>query len=438
MKEAFSLIYIIWFLRLFKPEWILAYYVPGIGFIRTLPTVFLLLLLFYVVIIRGKRLRVDPGIFLFFLAIAVSTLFSVNMGRSKQAFFGFIDTMLFVALNGVLIKKDEEIERIFNFYMAAMVFYFIVGIIHMKEGVGNGAVVPFHVALSDEDAYGPFMGIGAQLGLMLSAKDGKTRYGYLIIGLLCVLGVIASYARGAFLCLCATSGFIWYRSKRKMLLVGIGAVFAIFLVIGASLFFNGGQYWEEIVSVQHSLGDEASEGRHFLFRKAVQIFSDNLHNTLIGVGPFNYGHALVNLTSHQEAGERGVEVGQLYGRDTHNIYLQMLAELGSFGLIAFAIMIIIFWRKNNAVQRNYRRALGRSRLRQEGDETRFSRDRKYNYYALALQSAMVIFLLNGLFYNILYYHWLWDLLILNALIYEGSRRALPSGSPAPTRERVYA
>lgn len=438
MKEAFSLIYIIWFLRLFKPEWIIAYYVPGTGVIRGLPTLFLYLLLLYVVFVRGQKLKIDMGVFVFFLSIAVSTVFAMNTGRARDAFFGMLDTLIFFALNVVLIKKDEEIERIFNFYMAAMVFYFFAGIIHMREGVGNGAVVPFHVALSDEDAFGPFMDLGVVMGLLLSVKDGKVRYGYLIVGLLCTLGLIASDARGAFLSLCAGILFIWYRSKRKMLLMGIGSVFAAFVLISTSLFFEGGEYWKEIASVRESVVDEASEGRHFLMKKAFQIFFDSPGNTLVGVGPFNYGIALVTVTTDQEAGERGVQLGHLYGRDTHNVYLQILAEQGSLGVITFAMMIGIFWRKNNAIQKVYQRSLKHPHRQHEKEEKLISRNRKYNYFALALQAAMVTFLLNGIFYNIVYYHWVWDLLILNYLAYESSRRTLPSESPVPIRERVYA
>ncbi|MCG3116098.1 MAG: O-antigen ligase family protein [Candidatus Manganitrophus sp. SA1] len=439
MKEAFSLIYIIWFLRLFKPEWIIAYYVPGTGVIRGLPTLFLYLLLLYVVFVRGQKLKIDMGVFVFFLSIGVSMVFALNTGRARNGFFGMLDTLIFFALNAVLIKKDEEIERIFNFYMAAMAFYFFAGIIHMREGVGNGAVVPFHVALSDEDAFGPFMGLGAAMGLLLSAKDGKIRYSYLAVALFCSLGVIASYARGAFLCLCATSVFIWYRSKRKMLMAGTIVSLAVFFVIGASLFFDLSEYWEEIVSVRHSITDESKDGRHFLNRKAVEIFSDSIGNSLIGVGSFNYGIALLTVTSEQEAEEKaGRQLGQLYGRDTHNIYLQILAEQGSLGVITFAIMLGLFWRKNNFVQRKYKLSLSQSRRHLESKEKLLSRDRKYNYYALALQTAMVTFLLNGLFYNILYYHWVWDLLILNYLVYEASRKTLPSESPVPVRERVYA
>lgn len=436
MKEAFSLIYIIWFLRLFKPEWILAYYVPGIGFIRGLPTLFLYLLLLYVVFVRGQKLRVDKSFFIFFLSIAVSTIFAMNTGRARQGFFGMVDTLIFFALNVALIRDDKEIERIFNIYVAAMVFYAIVGMAY--KGGGGGAIVPFHVALSDEDAFGPFMGLGAPLGLMLSAKDGKIRYGYLCVGLLCTMGMIASFARGAFVSFCAMLVFIWYRSNRKMLLAGIGVVFVFFFLIGATLLFDGGRYWEEMATIDDSLVDESTEGRHFLNRKAFQIFSHNIQNTLIGVGPFNFGHALVAVTTDQEAQARGVQLGQLYGRDTHNVYLQILSEQGSIGVITFAVMIGAFWRKGNTIIKKYRRVLGHSSPHYKGEENLVLRLRKHHYFAYALQGAMVAFLMNGLFYNILYYHWLFDLLILNYLVYENGRIAFPSEKPVRIREQVYA
>ena len=69
-------------LRLFKPDWIVAFYFPVFGPLRAVATPLLYLLLLLPRPAERRRLRFDPGYFLFFVAILLSTVFAENTGRA--------------------------------------------------------------------------------------------------------------------------------------------------------------------------------------------------------------------------------------------------------------------------------------------------------------------------------------------------------------------
>lgn len=410
---AERLLYVLWILRLFKPEWVLSYYVPGASFLKS-GTTLLLYGLFAYLMVKGHRIRVDKTLLLFSLSILASTLFAVNTGLARGVLFGFVDTMIFLSINATVIKEGHQIKKILWLYLGSLAVYAIPGVIF-------GGRVPFHVFLSDEDAFGPFMDLGIPLCYFLAQTDQKARYKYVLVGLMCSVGLVASFARGAFLAFCGALVFIWLQSPRKLLMALAGVGFGIFFAISATLLFGGAKYWEEMASIDESLHDEKKDGRHWLIEKAFMMYFEN---SVIGVGPRNYGPALTRASYAQDAEKRtGWQLAQLYTRVPHNIYLQVLTELGSVGALCFVAMIYAALRRNIRVQREFLRR--RSKM---GDASETSSLEQYYYYSLALNGATIVFLMNGLFYDILYYHWFYDFLILGYVTHAQFHAHLP---PSP-------
>jgi len=395
-----NLLLFLWVLRLFKPEWILSYYIPGIGIIRAIPTV-ILYLIFLGFCLSKEEKRFDKPYLLFFLSILISTIFAENTGLGRLLLRDAIDSFIFYTLSVSIMRADKDTDRLINLYLASLVFYGICGILHK-------GTVPFHVALEEEDAFGPFMAMGVPLSFYAAFRDKETKYRNIIIAFLCAGGVIASFARGAFISLCAVLLYIWYKFHNKIVISFALGLFAIVVVIAAGFLFKQNLFWKEMATI--SRAHEEDTGRKFLWNKALVMFTSH---PIAGVGPGNFGFVLFSVTTEEELEPRGVRLVQVYGRVVHNIYLQILAELGLLGAFSFIIILFAFWKRHKQIQMSYKESSVNDLVQDSASD----KLRKKHYYSLAVTGAMLGYLVNGLFYEILFYHWLPDLLILNYLIY---------------------
>lgn len=399
----------LWFLRLFKPEWLVAFYVPGLGPIKSIPTLILYGMLVYLVILKTSTIRVDWPFAIYLVCVALSTVFAENTGLGRIGFQSVFDTLIFFAVNmSVLSQKDNmrALDTILNLYVLSFVVYGLVGIAYK-------GIVPYHVYLDDEDFFGPFMDIGVAVSLIAAYQTAKPNRFYLMTGVINIVGVIASFARGAFLSFCATGLYIWWRSSNRIKNAIVLLIAAVFTVSVTFILFPENEYWKEMATIETSLQNEKSEGRHFLIKKGFEIFA--LYPVL-GAGPQNYGFMIPKVTSEAEAQTRGMHAAQFATRVAHNIYIQILAELGLVGSMAFGGLILVFWVRSRKIRRLYAHHVSHGgRIEMEAG----SREQwhKMLMFGFAFEAAMVGYMLNGIFYPILFCPWFYDLLILNALVF---------------------
>lgn len=187
---------------------------------------------------------------------------------------------------------------------------------------------------------------------------------------------------------------------------------ALMFVIAASVLFDSGAYWDEMATINHSLHDEKSEGRHFLRKKALELYAVN---PVFGVGPKNFGPSLATVTSESEAMARGMHLAQYWTRVTHSVYFEILSELGTVGAVAFLSILTSFWRKNRQLQKACKKFMNEGQL--GGEQSALSIARKLYYSCLALEAAMVSYLVSANFYDLMFYHWFVDFVILNSMLY---------------------
>jgi O-antigen ligase len=172
-------------------------------------------------------------------------------------------------------------------------------------------------------------------------------------------------------------------------------------------------YVREISTIwQEGTEEETANHRLYLWSKAWDMFIDH---PLLGVGPDCYGHRISMYETALERARWHVD-RQQYGRAVHNIYFQTLSEMGIFGILAFVVLIYSFFKKNLQVTRFFS-------LRSEGSNQYSSvlpkdaADGDLQYYAIGLSVGMLAFLVNAFFFNLLYFTWFWDLIILNSLLH---------------------
>ena len=401
------LIIFYWVIRIFKPEWIIAYYIPSLGFIKGIPTLFILSILIGI-LIGNKRIRWEWGIGSFLIIAAISAVFSTNRGISIQIVRGLVETFILATATITYISTEKNIRKIFTIYLFAFIFFGIWGIL------GNGKIMAF-MPLNNEDAFGPFMCMGISMNHFISLSEQKWKRKALWIGQnVCILGTAVSFARGTFL---AFTGVIIYMLLRTRGKKGLILQMIVLGIIGISLisYFDPSfikNYRAEVSSIwEEGIKEQTAKDRIYLWTKGLEMFWDK---TFMGVGPGCYSFQLPRYTTQREAEEWGVNT-QIFGRHIHNIFLQIMAEMGIFGIAGLLVILINFKVRTNSLIRVKRIRFSENK----GNNNNYVEGaiRNYRFWGLALEGGMVGYLINSLFYNLLFFTWLWDLIILNAILF---------------------
>lgn len=423
-----------WVIRVLKPEWIIAYYIPPLGFLKLIPTIFLICFVIYLFFSR-KRIEYDWSILFFVAVMFVSTIFSANRGISYGFLRGMAETLICSCIMLTFMRDESDIAKLFKVYVFAFSIFAVWGI------VGGGRVRAC-LPLEDEDSFGPFMAVGTAVIYHLhfvQTNRRKTRW-YLTLSGLSLFGAIVSFARGTFVSLVGVIGYIFHRSQNKslfvarvILLVGVGLV--VVTLISPQVRVSGvsgdsasqatwlAGYLKEISTIwTQGAQEETANHRLYLWAKAWEMFLDH---PFFGIGPGCYGYRISMYENLVDRGRWGMD-RQPYGRAIHNIYFQTLAEMGIFGVLALFFLIYTFVRRAGLIAR---RSAEQNRVTygHGPNSPNQSLHTRMHYYSMGLLVGMIAFLINGIFFNLLYFTWFWDLLIMNSLIF---RKAAETESTA--------
>jgi O-antigen ligase len=217
--------------------------------------------------------------------------------------------------------------------------------------------------------------------------------------------VVISFARGAFLVLAATLIYLLVKSGnfiKGLLLIGVAC---IVIVVATSIIFPDNAFWKEMQTSSEGTSSGTGKDRKVLWSIAWEEYKDN---PIIGVGPFNFGIAATHyLSKVDDPGNYRTDT--IWGRALHNAYYQILCELGTFGIIIFIIILYDFFKINRATMRY--------NLTSSTTELNNLTLKQTKHLVTGIKIAMIAFLLNAFFYDIIYYSWFWILLIFNRMLY---------------------
>jgi O-antigen ligase len=294
----------------------------------------------------------------------------------------------------------------------------------------GGGLVPWHPSLANYDGFGGLMVMGAALcfWFAMASPKGWKRWALFALAAYCVLGVVASMARGAFLALVGVGALIWLRSPRKgvttlAIIAGAGVVYG-----AASVLFEPGFFYNEIMS-SFTEGTETGTGgfRWNMWKAAFQVWQEH---PIIGVGANNFG---VFASGYFQPGE--IEdfdnVGLFWGMNLHNAYVQILSEFGLVGVTAFLWIMYDFVSKTRKL--HHRDAQARW--------TALGGDRYFQlrYLAYGIEGGLVGVLLGNMVYASYFESWFATLWALNRMLWAMTRPGdgvAPSGAKAAPKRRL--
>jgi O-antigen ligase len=174
--------------------------------------------------------------------------------------------------------------------------------------------------------------VAIPFALGLAGERRQGRLGWYVVALLMVAGIVRTGSRAGFLGLCALGAWWTWRSLNSRR----GGGGTILIVLGAAAVFSmtaSPQLRERFTSVFSPSEDynfTSRDGRWQIWQRGMRYM---LHNPLLGVGIANFPIA---------EGDIGGKVNEGYGikySAAHNSFIEIGAELGILGLIAFTGML---------------------------------------------------------------------------------------------------
>lgn len=405
-----------WALQFFEPDtWLVGKGVP----ILKQASILLFAALAGAIILRAPLKEPAWRIALLVFPPLLMIPFADNSGLIREAVLKvYALYYLLVSASYTFVRTTRAIELLVIMFVLQFGYWGVQGAFS-----GGEAAVAWHPDLGNSDAFGPLMTIGAGLSFFvgMSMRKSKWRWLAFAIAALCVIGTIASFARGAFLTLVLTVGYVWLRSPNKLKMAAAAVAAGIVVLAASALLFPDGGFWKEMSTIT---AEGTTEGTG---RDRVELWTMAWHTYLarpiLGAGPGNFGiYAYEHLPEHLLGGY-AVNRGMMYGRALHNVFFEILADYGTVGAIAFTLILVDFWRRNNALRRREVVAWWAANAGSRFDLFPLS---------LGLECAMVAFLGNGMFYNQLSVHWFWSILAINGIL---SRMTKPANSSLRQRRR---
>ena len=193
--------------------------------------------------------------------------------------------------------------------------------------------------------------------------------------------VVVTFSRGGFLALMACIAFQWWRFVKRTPILGIvvPAALAVLLGVGVDVFPQSYVTRLDSMFVPLDEADSSRQERTALLEHAVDVAFSPRH-ALVGVGLANY------------------KIFSLRDKGAHNAYLEISAELGIAGLMAYLVMLLAPF----GALRRIERETARDGLRDGPGSPWDDRAREIHYLSIGLQTSILAYMVCSFFLSIQY------------------------------------
>lgn len=299
---------------------------------------YMLLMILTWIFYPGKRIIlqcIDFAILLFAIAFFISYLISPYTHQLDIQLLAenFFKVIIFFILLITTVRDERELKILLLFFLASIGFYmlhsfweYICGRYQYRMGVRR--MMGVDQTYGDPNAFASTLVHALPLLIPLWIESNKWIFrlilcSYTILAILCIL---LTGSRTSFIALCILAAILILtlsRSKATIIL-SIFAGILLFIICYYVLLPHDLQsrYLTIIDADAGPINAQISaEGRTFGFSKGVELWQAN---PLLGLGPGSFPHASKS------------------GMQPHNLYGQVLSEMGTLGACCFAFLIICF------------------------------------------------------------------------------------------------
>ena len=315
-----------------------------------------------------KRARFDTLsvlLILFALWLMVSQIQSLDPENSATPYDRFLKIIFFILLCAQVTTDRLRFHALLWVLVIIMGFYGAKGGAYtlLTLGRNNYFGLP-NTILYDNNHMGISLATTLPMFLYLYGQvAGKwVRRGILFVFIMSIIAIIGTFSRGALVALLVFAGFMWLRSKRKMLYL----LLALIMAVPATMLVP-----ERWVNRMETIST-ATEDDSFMGRVDAWIINYKLalEHPLTGVGLRN---------SYEEHIARQVDLTRT-PRAAHSIYFEILGGTGFVGLFIYLSLLAVAFLKAASAYTKYQHA-------------RFGQWRSsFGYYA---QISLAVFAIGG-------------------------------------------
>jgi O-antigen ligase len=297
---------------------------------------------FFLVVLFAKRksfwrLPLVGSFAAFWLAILVSLIYSISVLHWARGLLEAILGFAFFIYPWVYLKNRNQLDLCLRMLILLATFTVLFGLLQsaffeyfrkwfpflytqseiplIEEWQAQGRMVANWIHPSD---FGSLLNIAGPIAFYFYLNAKKSRLVPLSIFLLIATGIFLTATRTPIIAFCLSNTLlvVLMRGRRAVLYVGAGALALVTVLAGSQLFSVGLQRFE--FSEQKNL--TTVETRSLVWLEALSFFAQH---PLTGIGARNFPDR--NLVDPNAA--------------THNIYIEVAAETGLFGLLAFLYLL---------------------------------------------------------------------------------------------------
>jgi probable O-glycosylation ligase (exosortase A-associated) len=347
-------------------------------------------------LVRTKRVVWNDFSWLYFAFVALVGFTVVSAENYYFALQVFRETFVVFAMFMVGVNIVDSYGRLRKLIWLLLVIHCFLAL----KGVYNymfaeaakagqqtsGAVGTFFLA--DENDFALALNVMIPFAFFAAVYSNRffARATSILILLSLVFGVVSSFSRGGWVGLIAVLGFCLLRTKRKVISIGFAAVLAVALLLVAP-----SEYWDEINTISDTRQTTAATRINY-WKAAVGMYLDH---PIVGVGANNGGVFMPEyITGYDNPATQ-------WGRAFHGTLPQVLAELGTIGIVLYVTMIILAIRYLVMIRRY---ATG------SGDSLETVR------YADSIVGGIVAYLVTATFLSTAYYPQLWTLFTMAMIL----------------------
>jgi putative inorganic carbon (hco3(-)) transporter len=287
------------------------------------------------IILRQDEKLIFPSLskklIVFLVMIAIGTPFAFWKGGTFWATLDFGKTVLYNILIVSLLTTRKRLHGFLITYAAAIGYlgltscwsYFHGGSVFAQgidraQGLTNAGGDPNSLAITLVTAL-PFA------LLLLGEGSKKFRVFAIATCLVNVVTLVLTGSRTGFLCLMMLIVVFTLTRKKGLLLAPVMAV----LILGIWMAMPA-EYKARYTTVENLKDDESYQNRIISWKSGLHMFEDR-PLTGVGMGNFSYANGLKYWP---------IKNGVRIWLQPHNVYVQMIAETGLLGSIAFCVFVI--------------------------------------------------------------------------------------------------
>lgn len=273
--------------------------------------------------------RLSQFMILLVVIMGISCLFSMDRGIAIKETVRFLLYIMIFFIIKYKLNRDSFINLIINTYILNLAVVGLIGIYQFMFGSADNSILLITLnqqriasTFNNPNSYGGYLVIAVFPFIMLALKEkGKRKILYSILSILVFSNIILTLSRGAWLGFAVGCGALALVYSWKF-------IFSYIIVGGLSLF---------IPSISGRIKDftdvTQNEGRFKLWQTAGKMIKEH---PILGVGNGNYISRYDEYTNKYPS----LKMEGITRFPSHNSYLKVFSELGIFGIISFAGMLI--------------------------------------------------------------------------------------------------